>query len=160
MKQVAWDPAAPIVRAILRSATAQATPAPVPDTYEAAARAYAAACPADGVPILGALARTPRVFKGGWLLRLQPAASAMTLDDTIFVRGTLGLVTYIHELVHVYQYGTIGSAGFLTSYFAESAAVILGRWLRGQPARVMRSNHFEDEAYELAARFRIWSAAA
>lgn len=110
----------------------------------------------DGVMLLPALARFPDFHRGSWIMNLQPAAAAMTLDRNIFVSGLLSLSTFVHELVHVTQYGILGEILFLVSYFGASAAEIARRWLMRQPLNPMRSSPHEAQAYALAARFDRW----
>jgi len=82
----------------------------------------------------------------------------MTLDTYIFVRGQLDLKTYIHELVHVTQYATVGRTGFLVSYFGLSAATVAKRFVMREPLDMMQSSPHETQAYNLADRFMAWWA--
>ena len=80
----------------------------------------------------------------------------MTLNQSIFVRGGLSLSTFVHELVHVRQYGYLGKTGFLVSYFGTSASTIAYRWVRRLPLNPMKSSPHEKQAYDLETRFRSW----
>src|SRR5262245_17855318 len=75
----------------------------------------------DGAILLKALTHSPRFYRGGWILDVQSGAKAMTLDNYVFVNGELRIQDYIHELVHVTQYGLLGRTKFLQSYFGLSA---------------------------------------
>jgi hypothetical protein len=60
----------------------------------------------------------------------QPSAGTMTLDREVFVRGGLSLSTFVHELVHVFQYLLVGINGFLVAYFGTGAFTIAERWIK------------------------------
>jgi hypothetical protein len=89
-------------------------------------------------------------------LGVQKAAKAMTLDANVFVRGELGLETYIHEMVHVGQYGSIGPTAFLARYVGSSATEIATRLARRLPIHPMTASPFERQAYALTNRFMHW----
>lgn len=110
----------------------------------------------DGLMLLRAFARFPSFYNGGWILSTQPSAGAMTLDRAIFVRGGLTLSTFVHELVHVFQYGLLGRTPFLVSYFGVSAATIAYRWINRLPLDVMRSSIHESQAYGVETDFDSW----
>jgi hypothetical protein len=56
----------------------------------------------------------------------------MTLDDCVFVRsGSWDANTYVHQMVHVGQYGALGPDGFLSAYFGTAALTIIERWATG-----------------------------
>ncbi len=120
---------------------------------------YSQANPADGRLLRSALSRRPRFYKGGWILRLQPGASAMTLGRNIFFRA-LTPSTYAHELVHVHQYRRMGVTGFLLSYFGMSALTVLKRMIQRKPLNAMRSSPHEQQAYAVGDRFAKWCAAS
>jgi hypothetical protein len=127
-----------------------------PIDWRARVLQYARATPIDGAVLAGAFVRAPFFHRGGWILSVQRNAGAMTLGQHVFVRGSLSLSTYVHELVHVFQYGALGASAFLTSYFGASAAVIAYRLARRQPLNAMRSSPHETQAYALEARFDAW----
>lgn len=150
------DPFAGVFEAAMQSNRAMAEPITINPYFRQKLLEYSAAHPADGLMLLPALARRPRFFTGGWILDVQTGAKAMTLDTYIFVRGQLDLKTYIHELVHVTQYATVGRTGFLVSYFGLSAATIAKRFVMREPLNMMESSPHETQAYDLADRFMAW----
>jgi hypothetical protein len=150
------DPLAGVFEAAMQTNRAMADRIDVPDYYRQKLIEYSAANPTDGLMLLPALARGPKFYKGGWILDVQTGAKAMTLDTYIFVRGQLDLKTYIHELVHVTQYATVGRSGFLVSYFGLSAATVAKRFIMREPLDMMQSSPHETQAYNLADRFMAW----
>ena len=153
------DPIAPIFQGIILTNVASASRISIPSgpiDWRGRVLQYARSAPVDGAVLAGAFVRGPAFHRGGWILSLQSNAGAMTLDKHVFVRGTLSLSTYVHELVHVMQYGALGATSFLTSYFGASAAVIAYRLARRQPLNVMQSSPHEMQAYALEARFDAW----
>ena len=152
------DPIESTFDGVVASNRALATAISISASAPQAVFAYAASNPLDGAILLPALARLPSFYRGGWIMDLQPAAAAMTLDHSIFVPSgnTLSLSTYVHELVHVLQYGLLGPTAFLVSYFGVSAATIAYRWARGLPLNPMRSSPHESQAYALSRRFDAW----
>lgn len=128
----------------------------VPAKFAAAVRQYAAHNPTDGKILLAALRRTPTFRKGGVMLKLQKGADAITMDNTVFFRGKLSVDTYVHELVHVFQYAILGIESFLISYFGLSIATIIYRLVFRKSLNVMQSSPHERQAYELEARFAKW----
>jgi hypothetical protein len=98
--------------------------------------------------------RSPSYYSGGLVLTLNPNAGAMTLDDCVFVRdGNWDKNTYVHEMVHVGQYGAYGVEGFLAAYFGSSAIEIVRRWANGEETDPMTSSYLETEAYAIGNRF-------
>ena len=78
----------------------------------------------------------------------------MTLDDCVFVRsGNWDANTYVHEMVHVGQYGNLGVTGFLAAYFGSSAVTIIEHWVRDEPIDLMTSSYLETDAYAIGNRF-------
>jgi hypothetical protein len=152
------DPLAPAFEAAMQTNRAMADRIEVPDYYRQKLIEYSGAAPTDGAMLLPALLRGPKFYRGGWILDVQTGAKAMTLDTYIFVRGQLDLKTYIHELVHVTQYATVGRTGFLVSYFGLSAATIAKRFIMREPLDMMQSSPHETQAYNLADRFMAWWA--
>jgi putative peptidoglycan binding protein len=146
----------PLFDALVVSSVAVAQPIPVPAYYETKLLQYAAQSLADGLVLVAGYLRCPQYYRGGWILRLQPHAKAMTLDRTVFVDGNLGIGTYVHEMVHVCQYRTLGISGFLTSYFGIIPLTVIRRWLARQPINLMRANPHEDQAYGIESRFMAW----
>ncbi len=113
----------------------------------------------EGWLLLIGLLRWPAFYRGGAILATQPAAAAMTLDDYVFVRDTLSLTTYVHEMVHVAQYSILGITRFLASYFGASAWTVISGWITGEEVNPMKSSPHETQAYDVAARFRDWHIA-
>lgn len=121
---------------------------------------YARAVPDDGWILMNALAQDPSFYKGGWLLSANSAATAMTFGNSIFFRQSPPSVeTFIHEMVHIYQYAKLGRGPFLLSYFGLSLATIIKRFVSGEPLEVMESSPHEKDAYALERRFTTWLAA-
>ena len=150
------DPIAMLFGKVVASNVAAASTITVPPRYETLLRAFAAANSSDGALLGAGLARGPVYYAGGWILDIQKAAKAMTLDTSVFVRGELDLNTYIHEMVHVKQYGSLGPTAFLAGYFGLSAAEIAKRLAMRLPIDPMTASPFEQEAYALADRFMVW----
>ena len=152
------DPLAGVFEAAMQTNRAMADRIEVPPYYRQKLIEYSEANPGDGLMLLPALLRGPKFYNGGWILDVQTGAKAMTLDTYIFVRGQLDLKTYIHELVHVTQYATVGRSGFLVSYFGLSAATVAKRFIMREPLNMMESSPNETQAYDLADRFMAWWA--
>jgi N-acetylmuramoyl-L-alanine amidase len=138
---------------------AMASPITVPPDHERKLRAYAAANPGDGAKLLAGLARNPRFYQGGWILDVQTGASAMTLDTSVFVRESLSVSTYVHEMVHVAQYGDLGRPAFLEAYFSLALAEIIRRLINRLPLDPMTASPLETEAYDIERRFEAWARA-
>ena len=116
---------------------------------------HAAATPEpDKNAILHGWNRSPTYYSGGLVLRFNSEAGAITLDDCVFVGGgNWDPNTYVHEMVHVGQYGQLGVEGFVAAYFGSSAITVVERWLRGQPVDIMTSSFLETSAYAIGNRF-------
>jgi hypothetical protein len=98
--------------------------------------------------------RNPSYYQGGAVLDYNSGAGAMTLDDCVFVRpGNWEPNTYVHEMVHVGQYGHLGVSGFLAEYFGSSAVTVIEKWVRGEPIDLMTSSYLETDAYAIGNRF-------
>jgi len=145
-----WEAAEMAVRA-------SATKISIPSTWADKLKAYAAFNPDDGKKLLDALDMGPSHYQGGLLLGGNKDAAAITFGNSIFY-GTPDVDTYVHEMVHIHQYHTLGRTAFLVSYFGLSLATIIKRVLAGQPVDVMKSSPHEQEAYHLEARFKAWRA--
>jgi len=149
---LAWT----LFKTVVASNIAFASPIAIPQVYKDRLLAYANYNKLDGAALLAGFVRRPRYFRGGWIMKLQGGAGAMTLDTAVFVTGQLPITTYIHEMVHVGQYRILGITGFLSSYFGISGLTILQRWIRRQPTDPMRSSPHEEQAYRIEARFCEW----
>ena len=152
------DPLGGVFEAAIQTNRAMADRISVPDLYRRKLLEYAEDEWLDGAILLRALARSPRFYKGGWILDVQSDAKAMTLDSYVFVDGELRIQDYIHELVHVTQYATTGRTHFLTSYFGLSALTIAKRFIAREPINMMRSSPHENQAYDPEQRFLEWYA--
>jgi hypothetical protein len=110
--------------------------------------------PADDIEKITAGARRqPTYYWGGIVLSLNGDAAAITLDDCVFVGSDWNANTYVHEMVHVGQYGNLGVEGFLAAYFGSSAYEILRRWANDEPTNPMDASYLEQEAYAIANRY-------
>ena len=145
-----------IFRQVVSSNVSDSSPISIPEDWPGIVREYAAANPDDAAVLTAALGRSPSFHTGGWILDIQTGAKAMTLDRDIFVSGDLNLKTYVHELVHVTQYGQGTPTDFLVSYFGQSAATVARRLIRREPLQMMRSSPHEEAAYQLGGRFATW----
>ncbi|MFL5930159.1 MAG: hypothetical protein ACJ75P_02780 [Gaiellaceae bacterium] len=152
------DPLGGVFEAAIQTNRAMADRISVPDLYRRKLLEYAEDEWLDGAILIRALERSPRFYKGGWILDVQSDAKAMTLDNYVFVDGDLRIEDYIHELVHVTQYATTGRTHFLTSYFGLSALTIAKRFIMREPINMMRSSPHENQAYDLEQRFLEWYA--
>jgi hypothetical protein len=131
----------------------------VDPSFPAALNSYATSNPADGARLTAGLANSPNYYTGGWILDVQTGAKAMTLGSAVFVKGSLDVDTYVHEMVHVNQYATLGPSAFLVSYFGLSGIEIGRRLLKHLPLDPMSSSPQESEAYAIEGRFRSWRLA-
>jgi hypothetical protein len=152
------DPLAGPFEVAMQTNRAMADRITVPDKYREKLLEYAKEEPTDGFWLVKALLRSPRFYKGGWILDVQTGAKAMTLDSFVFVNGDLDIGTYIHELVHVTQYDLLGRTKFLMSYFGLSALTIAKRFVMREELNMMDSSPHEMQAYNLEQRFLKWYA--
>jgi hypothetical protein len=153
------DPVAMIFDQVIQNNLQVSSPIAIPSApvdWVSRVKQYASSSVTDGPVLAAALRRAPTFHRGGWILALQPMAGAMTLDNRIFVRANLNLSTFVHELVHVFQYGTLGATAFLSSYFGLSGATIAYRFARRVPLNVMQSSPHEMHAYAVERRFAAW----
>jgi hypothetical protein len=129
----------------------------LPDpAWDADIDAYALHNPADGALLRSGRARHPVFHDGGWVLRLQPRADAITLGTDVYVRpGSWVESIYVHELVHVHQYAA-GRLRFLLSYFALALWTLIKRLVTRQPLDPMTAAPQEAEAYGVEHRFMAW----
>jgi hypothetical protein len=153
------DPIGGIWAGVVASNIAGASYISVPASYPAALNSYAAANGADGAKLTAGLGNSPSYYSGGWILDVQTGAKAMTLGSAVFVNGSLDVDTYVHEMVHVNQYATLGPSAFLVSYFGLSGIEIGRRLLKHLPLDPMSSSPQESEAYAIEGRFRSWRLA-
>jgi hypothetical protein len=132
----------------------------IPTRYQDRVRAYAAGHPDDGRVLLDALERRPDFHRDGWIMRLQPRAAAMTLGTDVFLRRDITLRRYVHELVHVYQYCSMGTLPFLEAYFGGAARELLLRMVQRRALDPMTASPLEAEAYDIDRRFTAWERQA
>jgi hypothetical protein len=151
-----YDPLSTVFDGVVLTNKMGASQISIPKTWFDTIKDFSAANKDDGNRLLAALSRAPSFYDGGWILDIQQGAAAMTLDRSIFVSGKLSLSTFVHELVHVGQYGKLGKTAFLVSYFGLSAATIAYRLIKKLPLNPMESSPHEMQAYDLEARFRSW----
>ncbi len=154
------DPLAPAFDVAVSTNVLTSSIVPIPAAYVRCLVEYANARPSDGAVLLVGFVRVPTYHSGGWILRVQTGAEAMTLDTDVFVNPPLHIDTYVHEMVHVGQYKFLGKTGFLVSYFGLSAAIIAERFIARRPLNVFSSSPHEMQAYNLEGRFRSWLRSA
>ena len=129
----------------------------IPATHYTTAGRYAAANPEDGAILRDAIDVGPKHYSGGWLLKANEGAEAITFGNSVFYdRSAPTEETFVHELVHINQYRKLGRAAFVKSYFGASLATIIKRAIAGQPIEADRSSPHEEAAYRLEARFKDW----
>lgn len=134
------------------------TPFSVPLEFENELLDFVSEGLAEDRLLLEALKRQPRFHSGGYILMFQPQAEAMTLDRDVFVEGPLSAATYVHEMVHVAQYGRLGPLRFLTLFFGETAAKIAWHFLHDLPFDPFKLSALERQAYAIQERFERWRA--
>jgi hypothetical protein len=91
--------------------------------------------------------------------KVQSGAEAMTLDDDVFCVKRPTVDTYVHELVHVKQYGDVGPAKFLENYFGEAAYEAIRALLAREDIDPFSASSYEKEGYALEQRFKAWRRA-
>ncbi len=147
--------------AFKQACVASASSLSVPEEWVADASTYASqsSTPADDSEKLTAgFRRSPDYYSGGLVLNLNSGAAAITLDDCVFVRSDWNPNTYVHEMVHVGQYGNLGVSGFLAAYFGSAALDIVTKWAQGEETDPDKASYLETEAYALAGRYSTWSS--
>jgi hypothetical protein len=123
---------------------------------------YSAAHPEDGKWIRMGVLRRPDFWVGGWILvQAGSATHAITLDDDVFFNpeatGEPNVDTYVHELVHVAQYGLLGITGFLGTYAGEFVKGYVGSG--GDDTAAYHQIAHEQQAAAIEARFKAWREA-
>ena len=154
-----FSPVESIFDAVVASNKLVASPIKIDEYYLKKLIEYSGDNLLDGAVLMGGLLRLPTYYDGGWILDIQKGATAMTLNTSVFVSGSLSIKTYVHEMVHVWQYGQLGVPAFLASYFGLSALTIVKRMINQESLEMMRSSPHEEQAYNLADRFSAWLAA-
>jgi Domain of unknown function (DUF4157) len=120
---------------------------------------YSLENPADGAWIRAGIMRMPDFWVGGWILeRAGSATHAITLDDDVFFNPDTSdepnVDTYVHELVHVAQYGILGITGFLGTYAEQFVEGYLGSGF--DDAEAYHQIAHERQAAAVEARFSEW----
>jgi hypothetical protein len=120
---------------------------------------YADYNPSDGLWIKMGLRRLPDTWKGSWVLeQAGPETNAITLDRAIFfnpdVSGEPQVDTFVHEVVHVAQYGLLGVQGFLGSYAIDYVKGLVGGG--GDTMKAYHAIRHEKQAAAVEARFKAW----
>lgn len=120
---------------------------------------YSRANPADGSWIRMGLARMPDFWVGSWILgEAGSETHAITLDDDVFFNpdssGEPNVDTYVHELVHVAQYGILGITGFLGTYAKEFVEGYIGSG--GDDTEAYHQIAHEQQAAAIEERFSKW----
>ena len=136
-----YDPLSTVFDGVVLSNKMAASKISIPKAWSDIIKDFSASNKDDGNWLQAPLSRGPSFYDGGWILDIQQGAAAMTLDRSIFVSGKLSLSTFVHELVHVGQYGKLGKTAFLVSYFGSSAATIAYRLIKRLPLNPMESRH-------------------
>ena len=113
----------------------------------------------DGLWIKMGLARMPDCYKGGWILERAGAEThAITLNTTILFNpetsGEPNVDTYVHEMVHVAQYGILGVQGFLGTYAADFVKGLIGSG--GDDTKAYHAIRHEKQASAIEERFKAW----
>jgi hypothetical protein len=150
------SPITSLFNLVLQRSINSAKPMPVPVRFKKLLAGYAVHNPNDGKWLLMGYKRRPIFYRGGWILKFQSQAGAMTLDTHVFVGEKFTPSVYVHEMVHVAQYKIFGISGFLSTYFSSSAITILDRWRRGVPLDPVTSSFLENDAHAIANRFATW----
>jgi hypothetical protein len=144
----------PMFDAAVRYGRSEASPFKVPDWYVDALRDYANDNPEDADVLWAGWVRQPRYHVGG----LVPSDShAMTMDLDVFCNGAPNVGTWIHELVHVAQYGEVGPTRFLINMLGSEAAEVLVKLAKGEKFDLFKNSAYEVEAYSLEDRYWRWS---
>jgi hypothetical protein len=133
----------------------------IPSEWRDLAGEYAGEFPEDGRWIKAGVLRKPRFWLGGGLVaRAGPETHAITLDRDVFfnpeTEGEPHVDTYVHELVHVAQYGDLGVPGFLGTYLAEFLTHLAEGKLTGDDTKAYHDIVHERHAAGIEKRFQTW----
>lgn len=151
------DPLTETFLKIQRSNVAHSAVIPIPPHWITAIQDFTAVHPAEGALLLSALAKNPVFHMGGWIM-LAGHAHAMTMDNHVFVSPTYGLdlSVFVHELVHVEQFGNVGIGPFLTVFYGLMGGAVAYQLANDLPLDVDAANVFEIEADEIQRKFVDW----
>jgi hypothetical protein len=133
----------------------------IPSEWRDLAGEYAGEFPDDGRWIRAGILRKPRWWSGGFLIdEAGYETHAITLDRDVFFnparRDEPSVDTYVHELVHVGQYGDLGVAGFLGSYLGEYLKHYLEGVVSGDDTKAYHDILHEKHARGIELRFQAW----
>jgi hypothetical protein len=131
---------------------------PVPDEWRLLAGTYSLENPDDGKWIRDGIKRMPDFWIGGGLIAHAGSEThAITLDHDVFINpdtyGEPNVDTFVHELIHVAQYGKLGITGFLGSYAAEFARGFIEE---GSFDAAYHDIRHESAAVAIEERFSKW----
>lgn len=142
---------------IKQSNTLTSSALTIPPSWDQALNDFAKARPEEGKILLHGRERQPEFRRGGWIM-LAHHATAMTMDDVVFVAPmySFNIFKYVHELVHVHQFGSYGVGPFLVIFFGMGAASIAYHWARGEDVMVQNTSFFEWEARDVEDSFSEW----
>jgi hypothetical protein len=137
------------------------TPIGLPAEWRVLALDYSKEHPEDGAWIAAGLSRAPLFSSGGPAISSAGSdAHAITLDRDVFFnpnkQGEPSVDTYVHELVHVAQYGLLGVTGFLGTYFADFLRHLAGDAPEFDTDKAYHNIAHEAHAREIEARFKKW----
>lgn len=132
---------------------------PIDPAWRHLAGMYSRENPTDGAWIRLGITRMPDFWLGGWLLgEAGSETHAITLDDDVFFNpdtsGEPNVDTYVHELVHVAQYGLLGITGFLGTYAKEFVEGYIGSG--GDDTAAYHQIAHEQQASAIEERFSAW----
>jgi hypothetical protein len=144
----------PLFDAAVSYGRSTATPFQPPDWYVDALRDFAIHYPADADVLWTGWTRRPRYYVGG---PVPSDAKAMTMDLDVFCSEPPNIGTWLHELVHVTQYGEAGPARFLINMLGSEAASVLVKLAKGEKFDLFKNSAYEVEAYALENRYWTWS---
>ena len=138
-----------------------ASPIGLPAEWRVLALTYAKEHPEDGTWIATGLSRAPLFSSGGPAIEAAGSGThAITLDRDVFFNpnmpGEPNVDTYVHELVHVAQYGLLGVTGFLGSYFAEFLRHLAGDAPNFDTDKAYHNIAHEGHARNIETRFKAW----
>jgi hypothetical protein len=146
-------------RQFVKSVRETASYHPIPAEWRRLAGQYSQENPADGAWIRLGITRLPDFYLGGWLVEEAGSAThAITLDDDVFINpaasGEPDVDTFVHELVHVAQYGLLGITGFLGTYAKAFVEGFVGSG--GDSDEAYHQIAHEVQASAVEGRFSAW----
>jgi hypothetical protein len=113
--------------------------------------------------LLRGLNRLQGVYSGGGIAKTA-GARAVTLDRDIFVdrSQSLSIRLFVHELVHVAQFGIRGVGGFVKNYYLKYVNMLYSYMSYGftgaaAAKHTSRYHPYERPAYDIDAHFNDWA---